>query len=69
MSIETPERLNPLLKPAALNAADDAACRIDVMFRDFFNNEERMDLIITIIRAATTEALRPSLSSALGDEK
>jgi hypothetical protein len=55
--IEIPERLNPLLKEGPLRAADDAACRLDGMFRDIFNAEERMDLIVTIIRAATTSAL------------
>lgn len=54
---EIKERLNPLLKPDALQAADEAACRLDAMFRDIFNAEERMDLIVTIIRAATTSAL------------
>jgi hypothetical protein len=52
-----PERLNPLLKIDALRAADEAACRLDGMFWDIFNNEERLDLIVTIIRAATTCAL------------
>lgn len=52
-----PERLNPLLKPDALQAADEAACRLDGMFRDLFNQEERLDLIVTIIRAATAVAL------------
>lgn len=51
------ERLNPLLKLDALQAADEAACRLDGMFRDLFNEEDRMDLIVTIIRAATTVAL------------
>ena len=51
------ERLNPLLKPAPLQAADEAACHLDGMFRDLFNAEERMDLIVAIIRAATTAAL------------
>lgn len=55
--MDVPERLNPLLKREALEAADDAACRLDGMFRDLFNSEERMDLIVTIIRAATTQAL------------
>jgi len=54
---EIPERLNPLLKPEPLRVADEAACRLDGMFRDLFNEEERMDLIVTIIRAATTSAL------------
>lgn len=52
-----PERLNPLLKLDALQAADEAACRLDGMFRDLFSEEDRMDLIVTIIRAATTAAL------------
>jgi hypothetical protein len=52
-----PERLNPLLKLDALRAADEAACRLDGMFRDLFNDQERLDLIVTIIRAATTAAL------------
>jgi hypothetical protein len=55
--MDVPERLNPLLKREALEAADEAACRLDGMFRDIFNPEERMDLIVTIIRAATTQAL------------
>jgi hypothetical protein len=55
--VDVPERLNPLLKPDALHAADEAACRLDGMFRDIFNQAERMDLIVTIIRAATTHAL------------
>lgn len=55
--VDVPERLNPLLKPGALQAADEAACRLDGMFRDLFNQEDRMDLIVTIIRAATTSAL------------
>lgn len=64
---EVLERLNPLLKRDALLAADEAACRLDGMFRDIFNTEERMDLIVTIIRVATTSALGlpavpPSLS-------
>lgn len=46
-----------LLKPDALQAADEAACRFDGMFRGFFNREERRDLIVTIIKAATTVAL------------
>jgi hypothetical protein len=55
--LNVPERLNPLLKPEALEAADEAACRLDGMFRDLFSQEDRMDLIVTIIRAATTNAL------------
>lgn len=55
--VDVPERLNPLLKPAALKAADEAACRLDGMFRDILNQEDRMDLIVTIIRTATTVAL------------
>lgn len=54
---DIPERLNPLLRPKALEAADAAACRLDGMFRDLFNDQDRMDLIVTIIRAATTQAL------------
>ena len=60
---DVPERLNPLLKPDPLRAADEAACRLDGMFRDLFNDEERMDLIVTIIRAATTKALGLPLPS------
>lgn len=55
--VDVPERLNPLLKPDALRSADEAACRLDGMFRDIFNEEDRMDLIVTIIRTATTVAL------------
>lgn len=55
--VDVSERLNPLLKPDALAAADEAACRLDGLFRDLFNNEDRMDLIVTIIRAATAKAL------------
>lgn len=55
--VQVPERLNPLLKVDALRAADEAACRLDGMFRDLFNEQERLDLIVTIIRAATTSAL------------
>jgi len=55
--VEIKERLNPLLKPGPLQAADEAACRLDGMFRDLFNQEDRLDLIVTIIRAATTVAL------------
>lgn len=55
-----PERLNPLLKLEPLQAADEAACKLDGMFRDIFNYEDRMDLIVTIIRAATTAALFPA---------
>lgn len=63
--IPVPERLNPLLKPDALKAADEAACRLDGLFRDLFNAEDRMDLIVTIIRAATIVALGlPSERSA-----
>jgi hypothetical protein len=62
IAANVPERLNPLLKMDALVAADEAACRLDGMFRDLFNTEDRMDLIITIIRAATTCALSPSHS-------
>ena len=54
---DIPERLNPLLKPDPLRAADEAACSLDGMFRDLFNEEDRMDLIVTIIRAATNSAL------------
>ena len=57
MSGNPPDRLNPLLKPDALRAADEAACRLDGMFRDLFNQEDRMDLIVTIIRAATASML------------
>lgn len=62
---EVPERLNPLLKLNALRAADEAACRLDGMFRDIFSADDRMDLIITIIRAATTCALAPSNGETL----
>jgi hypothetical protein len=61
---DIPERLNPLLKPEPLEAADEAACRLDRLFRDIFTYEERMDLIVTIIRAATTQALGLPLSQA-----
>ena len=61
--IDIPERLNPLLKQDALQAADEAACRLDGLFRDIFNAEDRMDLIVTIIRAATTVALGLPTSS------
>lgn len=54
---EVPERLNPLLKRECLEAADEAACKLDGMFYDLFNTEERMDLIVTIIRAATRSML------------
>ncbi len=64
--MDVPERLNPLLKREALEAADEAACRLDGMFRDIFNTEERLDLIVTIIRAATTQALGLPLSSGQG---
>lgn len=37
-----PERLNPLLTPPTINAADEAACKLDGMFRDIFNREERL---------------------------
>ena len=57
MSDKVPERLNPLLTREAIEAADEAACRLDGMFRDLFNTEERLDLIITIIRAATASML------------
>ena len=60
---DVPERLNPLLKLDALRAADAAACRLDGMFRDLFNDQERLDLIVTIIRAATTSALGLPLTS------
>lgn len=56
-----PERLNPLLKMDAIIAADEAACRLDGMFRDLFNLDDRLDLIITIIRAATTKAISPAI--------
>jgi hypothetical protein len=52
----TIERLNPLLRPASLQAANDAACRLDGMFRDLFNDQERIDLIVTIISAASKQA-------------
>ena len=65
--IDIPERLNPLLRPKPLEAADAAACRLDGMFRDLFNDQERVDLIVTIIRAATTEAL--GIYQAAGIEK
>lgn len=55
--VDIPERLNPLLKPDALQAADEAACRLDLMFYNIFNKEERLDLIVTIIRAATGRGL------------
>lgn len=54
---EVPEKLNPLMTRQCLEAADEAACRLDGMFRDLFNDEERMDLIVTIIRAATRSML------------
>lgn len=57
MMAEVQERLNPLLKGPAREAADEAACRLDGMFRDLFNREDRMDLIVTIIRAATSSML------------
>jgi hypothetical protein len=52
MMAET-DRLNPLMRQEALEAADEAACKLDGMFRDLFNDEERMDLIVAILRAAT----------------
>ena len=54
---DVPEKLNPLMKRECLEAADEAACRLDGMFRDLFNDQERMDLIVTIIRAATRSML------------
>lgn len=57
MIANIPERLNPLLKRDPLLAADEAACKLDGLFRDLFNAEERMDLIVTIIRAASKSAL------------
>jgi len=56
-TVHVPERLNPLLTRDALLAADEAACKLDGMFRDLFNEEDRMDLIVTIIRAATRSML------------
>jgi hypothetical protein len=65
LAASIPERLNPLLKVDAIRAADEAACRRDGMFRDLFSEDDRLDLIVTIIRAATTVALgAPSLSTA-----
>jgi hypothetical protein len=40
----------------AIQAADDAACKLDYMFRDIFSWEERTDLITVILRAATGAA-------------
>lgn len=57
LGVNVPERLNPLLKMGAIRAADEAACKLDGMFRDLFNEQERLDLIVTIIRAATTSML------------
>lgn len=35
-----------------IDRADEAACKLDGMFRDIFNQEERRDLIYTIITAS-----------------
>jgi len=35
-----------------IDRADEAACKLDGMFRDIFNQEERRDLIYVIITAS-----------------
>jgi hypothetical protein len=35
-----------------IEAADEAACKLDGMFRDIFNQDERRDLIYVIITAS-----------------
>lgn len=40
------------ISTTAIQAADEAACRLDGMFRDLFTREDRHDLIAAILRAA-----------------